>query len=92
MDIRWDADKNELLKNARGVLFEDVVDAINNGEPFKTALHPNKQKYPNQKLLILKLNGYTHVVPYIEEPDHIFLKTIFPSRKHDKKERKNGNT
>ena len=43
--------------------------------------HPSSGKYPNQLVYIVALAGYVHLVPYIEEPEYYFLKTIIPSRK-----------
>lgn len=38
-------------------------------------------RYPRQKLLVVALREYAYLVPYIEEADGYFLKTIIPSRK-----------
>jgi hypothetical protein len=38
-------------------------------------------KYPNQNILVVEIDGYTHCVPYVENGNTIFMKTIFPSRK-----------
>jgi hypothetical protein len=43
--------------------------------------HPNKARYPNQRILIVAFDGYVYLVPFIEEADHFFLKTVIPSRK-----------
>ena len=50
--------------------------------------HPNKEKYPNQKILLLNFNDYIYAVPYVEDKQHIFLKTIFPTRKMTKEQLK----
>ncbi|MEA1911142.1 MAG: toxin, partial [Spirochaetota bacterium] len=42
---------------------------------------PNKNKYPNQQIFIIKIDSYIYYVPYIESDNEIFLKTIIPSRK-----------
>jgi hypothetical protein len=31
--------------------------------------------------MVLEVGGYAYLVPYVEEDDHFFLKTIIPSRK-----------
>jgi hypothetical protein len=46
--------------------------------------HPNKAKYPNQRVLVVKVDGYAYLVPYVESDDEIFLKTVIPSRKATK--------
>jgi hypothetical protein len=43
--------------------------------------HPNESKYPNQRILVVALDGYIYLVPFVEEPDNYFLKTIISSRK-----------
>ena len=48
--------------------------------------HNNQSKYPGQKMLIVDVNGYVYLVPFVEEQQSIyFLKTIMPSRKATKK-------
>jgi hypothetical protein len=34
-----------------------------------------------QKIMVVKVFGYAYLVPFVEEEDHFFLKTIIPSRK-----------
>jgi hypothetical protein len=41
----------------------------------------NPGRYPNQKVLVVAVMEYVYLVPHIEELDHIFLKTVIPSRK-----------
>ena len=33
-------------------------------------------------MLVLRINDYAYAVPYVETDGEIFLKTVFPSRKH----------
>jgi hypothetical protein len=40
-----------------------------------------KMKYPGQKIAMVAIEGYVYLVPYVENNDEIFLKTIIPSRK-----------
>lgn len=83
-DIRWDRLKNEKLKSERNVSFEAVLVAIIEGNTLDDSIHPNQEKYPNQRLLVVKINEYAYLVPYVEEDAEIFLKTIIPSRKATK--------
>ena len=48
-------------------------------------MHPNKEKYPNQLLLLVEIDRYVYAVPCVLENDVCFLKTIFPSRKYKSK-------
>jgi uncharacterized DUF497 family protein len=83
--FRWDNDKNEKLKKDRGVCFEQVVILMERGERLDTIEHPNQDKYPGQKIAIATIDDYVYLVPYAENNDEIFLKTIIPSRKATKK-------
>jgi uncharacterized DUF497 family protein len=84
MRYEWDPKKNEVLKRERNVSFEDVVFHLSQGDLWKTADHPNRQKYPGQKIYFINIDGYIHMVPYIIEDEYIFLKTIIPNRKATK--------
>ena len=42
-------------------------------------------KYPNQKVFLVRIEDYIYSVPYIEDDDKIFLKTIIPNSKETKK-------
>ena len=43
--------------------------------------HPNQQKYPKQKVLVVEIEGYAYCVPYVVNGSTWFLKTIYPSRR-----------
>lgn len=83
--FRWNEEKNSFLKEERSVSFEDVVNAINNGDLLDVIEHYNKNKYPNQLIFIVKLKNYAYIIPFVENESEIFLKTIIPSRKMKKK-------
>jgi len=82
--INWNADKNQLLIKERGVSFEDVVFYLSQGEVLDDLKHPNNDKYPDQRIFVLSIDGYVYLVPYVETRSEIFLKTIIPSRKATK--------
>ncbi len=84
-NIRWDQSKNEKLKSERDVSFEAVLLAITQGNTLDDFIHPDREKYPNQRLLVVKIREYAYLVPYVETATEIFLKTIIPSRKATKK-------
>ncbi|UCC41267.1 MAG: toxin [Candidatus Aminicenantes bacterium] len=81
----WSIKKNEELKSDRNVSFEDVVFSIVHDGLLDIVEHPNKQKYPDQRVFIVKIEEYAYLVPFVEEESVIFLKTIIPSRKMTKK-------
>ena len=79
--FRWPPDKNDLLKQERGVSFEDITVAVEAGGLLEVVPHQNPAKYPRQKIMVVEVAGYAFLVPFVEEEDHFFLKTIIPSRK-----------
>jgi len=79
--FRWNHDKNEALKIERSISFEEIVLAIEADGLLDELRHPNVEKYPNQSVFVIALDGYVYLVPYVEEPDYYFLKTVIPSRK-----------
>jgi uncharacterized DUF497 family protein len=81
----WNNEKNDYLKKARGVSFEQVELAIASGDLVDRLSHPNLSKYPNQKVFLVRIEDYIYSVPYIEDDDKIFLKTIIPNRNATKK-------
>lgn len=81
----WDQDKNKKLEMERDVCFEDIQIAIEEGRLLDDVDHPNKKRYPNQKMLVVEIERYVYLVPYVEDEERIFFKTIIPSRKATKK-------
>ena len=81
--IRWNAEKAKLVSKdaTRGNIgFHNCVIAIEEGRVLDDIPHPKKK---NQRLLILDIESYAYVVPYVlEEDGGVFFKTVFPSRKH----------
>jgi hypothetical protein len=79
--FRWNHDKNEQLKTERGLSFEEIVLAIEGNGLLDVLRHPNPGKYSNQRVFVVKVDGYANLVPFVEEAEYYFLKTIIPSRK-----------
>jgi uncharacterized DUF497 family protein len=77
----WDTAKNKWLQANRSVSFEHVVLAVTAGDLLDAITHPNREKYPHQKMFIVKIRNYAYLVPFVETEHEIFLKTIIPSRK-----------
>ena len=80
----WNSEKNDLLKAERGISFEEVVLNIQLGNEVDIFEHPNQERYPGQKIFVVAIENYAYLVPYIENEEEIFLKTIIPSRKATK--------
>ncbi len=79
--FRWNHAKNAALKLERSVSFEEIVLAIEAEGLLDNLPHPNAAKYPNQAVLVVALDAYVYLVPFVEESGYYFLKTIIPSRK-----------
>ena len=86
LHYEFSADKNQQLIRERLISFEDVIAALGNDKLLDTIEHPNKTKYPNQKIYIIEINEYAYLVPFVKKDKYtLFLKTIVPSRKLTKK-------
>lgn len=79
--IEFAEEKNLLLKETRGICFEDVLQAIER-KKILDDLKSKSQKYPHQRILVIKLGEYVYAVPYVIDQKRkvIFLKTVYPSR------------
>ena len=74
-EIRWNLIKSERLKRTRGVSFEEVLQS-------KLITIQKHHKKEHQNVMLFELKGYIWVVPYVENANEIFLKTLYPSRKY----------
>ncbi|HQH28499.1 MAG TPA: BrnT family toxin, partial [Oligoflexia bacterium] len=74
-------EKNAALQKERGVSFEDVLAAMTAGGLLDVLEHPKRDRYPNQRIFVVRIEDYAFLVPFTEDGDEIFLKTIIPSRK-----------
>ena len=81
----WSDEKNKILKQMRNISFEEIELAIANGSLIDVIEHPNKTKYPGQKLFFVNINNYIYTVPFVEDENKIFLKTVYPDRIATKK-------
>jgi uncharacterized DUF497 family protein len=79
--LRWNPEKNEALSVARGVSFETIVVAVESDGLLDILAHPNPGKYPRQRILVVAVDNYVYLVPFVDEQEYFFLKTIIPSRK-----------
>jgi hypothetical protein len=79
--FRWDPEKNERLKAARGISYEEIILAIEEGGLMDVLVHPNQKRYTGQVVLVVGYRRYVYLVPSVEEDEYYFLKTIIPSRK-----------
>lgn len=79
--IRFNEEKNQLLKVTRGVSFEDILEAFREERLLADIVNPS-QKRPNQRVYVVDVQGYAYAVPYVIDiaKQEIFLKTVYPSR------------
>jgi uncharacterized DUF497 family protein len=82
MRFKWDESKNRKLKKERGVSFEMVLQAMEEGRILDILEHPNADKYQGQRLYLIEIDNYVYVVPYEDKGDERVLKTVFPSRRY----------
>ena len=75
--VRWNELKNSRLKRTRGMSFEELMQA----NLVNTREHPTR---PGQYLMLFERKGYIWAVPYVEDGDGLFLKTLYRSRKYTK--------
>ncbi|WP_405236035.1 toxin [Lentisalinibacter orientalis] len=47
--------------------------------------HPNQDRYAGQRVFVIAIDDYAYLVPFVEDDDEVFLKTIIPSRKATRK-------
>lgn len=79
--FRWNHQKNLELKTERAISFEQIVLAIEGHGLLDTIKHTNLEKYPKQFVFVVVFEDYFYLVPFVEEAEFYFLKTIIPSRK-----------
>lgn len=69
----------------RHISFEKIIEAIEQGFLLDVKPHPDQKRYAHQEMYVVEIEGYAYVVPFVQDENTVFLKTIFPSRKANKK-------
>lgn len=89
--VEYSEEKNLVLKETRGIGFEDVIASIEEKRILNDLKHKNK-KYAHQRILVLKIETYAYAVPYVIDTKRkvVFLKTVYPSRVLTHKHMKGG--
>jgi len=88
----WGTEKNEWLRQVRAVTFEEIVYHIQAGGLLDVIEPTRPSRYPGQRIFVVNVEGYVHLVPFVESEATIFLKTIIPSRKMTKRYLRNEET
>lgn len=82
--INWNPEKNRKLMTECGISFEKVVFSFQVGGLLDDIEHPIADKYAQQQVLLVAIDVYVYLLPYVETDAEIFLKTIILSRKATK--------
>jgi uncharacterized DUF497 family protein len=82
---QWNPEKNDRLKTERSLSFEQIVMHIENGDLMDVYEHPNQERYPGQQILVVRIEGYAYLVPFVKSGEGRFLKTAVPSRQATRK-------
>ena len=64
MTLRRNPEKDKILKRERGISFDEVEAILRSGEELDNLPHP---MLPNQRILVVLINGYVCAVPFIED-------------------------
>lgn len=80
----WNLAKNDWLREVRGVTFDAIVFHIQAGDLLDVLEHRKADRYPEQRIFVVNVEGYVCLVPFVESEEMIFLKTVIPSRKMTK--------
>ena len=80
--FNWNYEKNKKLIKERGISFEICLIKIETGEILDILENKN---YEKQKIFVLEIEDYVYIIPFVENGEEVFLKTIIPSRKLTKK-------
>ena len=83
--IEWNEEKNQSLIEIREVSFDLIAQLIREGDILDVYDHPNQERYPGQQMLVVRIDDYAYLIPFVTQNGHIFLKTIIPSRKATRK-------
>lgn len=82
--LDWSLEKNEWLKKNRDIGFDEVaIELI--GDGLLDVIDNPSKNFPEQKVFVVKINKYIYYIPFVEDEEKFFLKTIIPSRKVSKK-------
>jgi uncharacterized DUF497 family protein len=81
--ICWNPEKNEWLKEARGVCFEQVADILEQEDELDVIDHPNQEKYPQQKIIVVNINDYAYLIPRVENRGRHFPKDDYSQPEDD---------
>ncbi|KKP87083.1 MAG: PF04365 family protein [Candidatus Roizmanbacteria bacterium GW2011_GWA2_35_8] len=62
-EFRFNIKKNKWLKTERDIDFDDVIDVLKKEKLIKVIDHPNKKRYPKQRIFLIEINKYIYIAP-----------------------------
>ena len=65
----WSPEKNQQLTEQRGISFERVVVAIEQGGLVNVLEHPNQERYPGQLIYVVDIEQYIYLMTQAAVPD-----------------------
>jgi uncharacterized DUF497 family protein len=77
----WDPEKNEKLKRERGISFEEIALLLGAGSVWAITRHWNTEKYPNQRIFLIPIDGRIIAVPFVQNKDLFFSRPRSPQEK-----------
>ena len=83
--LRFNEEKNQLLKVTRNISFEEVIDVLENDGLLADIARPSLRR-ANQRVYVVRIGNYAYAIPYVIDHSRreIFLKTVYPSSKFTK--------
>lgn len=82
--IDWRGQKNAALREKYGFGFERVLVALTENDLLAVREHPNRDRHRHQGQLVVEIEGYAWVVPFVEKDAGILFETMFPGRRATK--------
>ena len=82
--ISWNMEKNAKLLSERNICFEEILVLLDRDCLVDSLVHPRQDRYPGQGILVVRGIHEAYLVPFVENANGLFLKTIYPSRKAQK--------
>jgi hypothetical protein len=86
----WDEAKNDLLKRTRNISFEVILAHMAGNDLLDVIDHPRPEKYPGQRVFIVRVGERVIAVPFLIDKEKTVLKTIIPGRKFKRIYEKEG--
>ena len=71
--IEWNEEKNQSLIEIREVSFDLIAQLIREGDILDVYDHPNQERYPGQQMLVVRIDDYAYLIPFVEPVSYTHL-------------------